>query len=119
MARSLPLSARYVPALVLLAGLAMPLSPGAAMAADDGTCVGRGEYKAIKSGMTIDKLGEALHGQTPFADEEAKGKQRTRWYAACDIWQPDKDVAVRYHQPVVGRRTVTKKSLRIYVAPTP
>jgi hypothetical protein len=106
-----------VPALVLLAGLVTPLVPGSALAADDDTCVRRAEYKAIKSGMSIDKLGQVLHGQTAFADVAGKGKQRIRWYAACDEWQPDKDVAVRYHQPVVGRRTVTKKSLKVYVAP--
>jgi len=115
-----------LPALALLAGLAMPLAPVFAQAAGqpgtgnragDDTCVGRGEYKAINRGMTIEKLAATLNSQTPFADVEGKGKQRLRWYAACDDWQPQKDVAVRYHQPVVGRRTVTKKSLAVY-APT-
>ena len=68
--------------------------------------------------MTIEKLGKILHGQMPFADTDGKGKQRIRWYVACEEWQPDKDVAVRYHQPVVGRRTVTKKALAVYVALT-
>jgi hypothetical protein len=85
-------------------------------AADDGTCVGKGEYKRIRGGMSIEKLTHVLHGQTPFADTEGKGKQHVRWYVACDAWQPDKDVRVRYHQPVVGRRTVTGKKLAVYVA---
>ena len=81
----------------------LPTTP--AQAADDGTCVGKGEYSRIKTGMTIDKLGKVLHGQLPFADTDGKGKQRYRWYVACEEdWQPDLDVSVRYHQPVVGRR---------------
>jgi hypothetical protein len=128
MARTQPPMGTLWPALALLAGLLMPFAPvnaeapghpGVGDTAGDDTCVGKGEYKAIKRGMTIEKLAQALDGQTPFADVEAKGKQRVRWYAACDDWQPEKDVAVRYHQPVVGRRTVTKKSLAVYVAPTP
>jgi hypothetical protein len=67
--------------------------------------------------MTIQKLGQVLQGQIPFAETEGKGKTRFRWYAACDAWQPDLDVLVRYHQPVVGRRTVSKKSLDVFVAP--
>ena len=90
--------------------------PGADAA--DNTCVGQGEYKRIHGGMTIQKLVEVLDGQTPFAESAgANNKQRIRWYAACEDWQPDKDVVVRYHQPVVGRRTVTKKGLDVYVAP--
>ena len=54
-----------------------------------------------------------LHGQLPFADTDGKGKQRYRWYVACEDWQPDLDVSVRYHQPVVGRRTVNKKALDV------
>ena len=65
--------------------------------------------------MTIDKLGKVLHGQLPFADTDGKGKLRFRWYVACEDWQPDLDVSVRYHQPVVGRRTVNKKALDVYV----
>jgi hypothetical protein len=117
---SSPHTRRAAPALAALA-LAACLLPGvvwsAAGAADDGTCVGKGEYRRIKGGMSIQKLGEVLHGQTPFAESTSNGKHRTRWYAACDAWQPEKDVSVRYHQPVVGRRTVTKKSLGVYVAP--
>jgi hypothetical protein len=101
-------------ALTVLACL-LPATP--AQAADDGTCVGKGEYHRIRAGMTIEKLGKVLHGQLPFADTEGKGKQRYRWYAACEDWQPDLDVVVRYHQPVVGRRTVNKKALAVYVAP--
>jgi hypothetical protein len=103
--------------LAALAVLACLLPTTPAQAADDGTCVGKGEYRRIKAGMTIEKLGKVLHGQLPFADTEGKGKQRYRWYAACEDWQPDLDVAVRYHQPVVGRRTVNKKALAVYVAP--
>ena len=109
-----PLTVRAsLPALALLAGLLCPTP--AALAADDGTCVGKGEYSAIKSGMSIEKLTDVLHGQKPFAETAGKGKQRYKWYVACDAWQPDEDVAVRYHQPVVGRRTVIKKSLDVYV----
>jgi hypothetical protein len=113
-------TSRTLPAALVLAGLLCPgsgLAP--AVAADDGTCVGQGEYKSITSGMSISKLQQAVHGQAPFADTAGKGRQRYRWYVACDAWQPDLDVAVRYRQPVVGRRTVTKKSLAVYVAPTP
>ena len=102
-------------ALAALAVVACLLPPAAQ--AVDGTCVGKGEYREIKAGMSIEKLGKVLHGQTPFADTEGKGKHRFRWYAACDAWEPDLDVVVRYHQPVVGRRTVTKKSLGAFVAP--
>jgi hypothetical protein len=101
--------------LALVACLVPGLVSGA-VAADDGTCVGKGEFKRIHGGMTIEKLGKVLHDQTPFADIEGKGKKRIRWYVACEAWQPDKDVAVSYHQPVVGRRTVTKKALDVYVA---
>ena len=104
-------------ALALVAGVIPGLVATPATAADDGTCVGKGEYKAIHGGMGIQKLGTILHGQTPFAEAAGKGKQRIRWYVACDEWKPDLDVAVTYHQPVVGRRTVTKKSLTVYVAP--
>lgn len=107
-----------LPAALLLAGLLCPAAGAApAMAADDGTCVGSGEYKNITAGMSIAKLQQAVHGQTPFAETDGKGKQRYRWYTACDAWQPDLDVAVRYLQPVVGRRTVIRKSLAVYVAP--
>jgi hypothetical protein len=99
-------------ALVMLASL---LTATSARAADDGTCVGKGEYGRIKAGMTIEKLGKVLHGQVPFADVEGRGKQRYRWYVACEDWKPDLDVSVRYHQPVVGRRTVVKKALDVYV----
>jgi hypothetical protein len=106
-----------VSALALLGAavstLVLPLA--GASATDDGTCVGKGEYKAIRHGMTISQLADALHGQAPFADVEGRGKQRVRWYAACDAWQPVKDVMVTYHQPVVGRRTVTKRALKVYV----
>ena len=106
----------WLPAAVLLAAL---LSPGLApvAVADDGTCVGEGEYRAIKGGMSIAKLQQTLHGQIPFAETAGSGKQRYRWYVACEAWQPDADVAVRYLKPVVGRRTVTKKSLDVFVAP--
>ena len=118
MPRSRPLnraSAATLAALALVACLVPGLVSGAAVAADDGTCVGKGEFKRIHGGMTIEKLGKILHDQTPFADTEGKGKKRIRWYVACEEWQPDKDVAVSYHQPVVGRRTVTKKALDVYV----
>jgi hypothetical protein len=118
MRRSRPSTRPAAPALAALA-LVTSLGPGlvssAAQAAADGTCVGRGEYKHIHGGMTIQRLGEVLHGQTPFADTAGKGNKRTRWYVACEEWEPDLDVAVRYHQPVVGRRTVTKKALDVYV----
>ena len=104
--------AATVAALVVLACL-LPATP-AAQATEDGTCVGKGEYSRIKAGMTIEKLAKVLHGQLPFADAEGKGKQRYRWYVACEDWQPDLDVSVRYHQPVVGRRTVSKKALAVY-----
>jgi hypothetical protein len=99
-------------ALVVLASL---LTTTPAQAAGDGTCVAKGEYNRIKAGMTIEKLGKVLHGQLPFAETDGKGKQRYRWYVACEDWQPDLDVSVRYHQPVVGRRTVNKKQLDVYV----
>ena len=114
MARTPHTTRASLPAVVLLAGLLCPVST--AVAADDGTCVGSGEYKSIKAGMSIEKLTDVLHGQKPFAESMGQGKQRIRWYVACDAWQPDEDVAVRYHQPIVGRRTVTKKSLKVYVA---
>ena len=66
--------------------------------------------------MTIQKLGKVLDDQVPFAETEGKGKKGYRWYVACEAWQPDLDVSVRYHQPVVGRRTVSKKALDVYVA---
>jgi hypothetical protein len=103
--------------LALLACLLPGLVSGAAEAADDGTCVGKGEFKKIHGGIGIQKLVTILHGQTAFADTAGKGNKRVRWYVACDDWQPDKDVAVTYHEPVVGRRTVTKKKLVAYVAP--
>ncbi|MEO6512998.1 MAG: hypothetical protein ABIO16_18515 [Nocardioides sp.] len=108
-----------LPAAAMLAGLLGPavvLVP-AAVAADDGTCVSQHEFGQISSGMSMTKLQKAVHGQTPFADTTGRGKQRYRWYVACEDWKPDLDVAVRYHQPVVGRRTVTKKSLETFVAP--
>ena len=105
-------------AVGLLTGLLCPLafSTGPAVAADDETCVGQGEYKKIAAGMSITQLQNALHGQTPFAETTGKGQQRYRWYVACDAWQPDRDVVVRFHEPVVGRRTVTRKGLDVYVA---
>jgi hypothetical protein len=117
-------TSRTWPAALLLAGLLCPVAGpvsglAPAGAADDGTCVGSGEYKTIAAGMSIAKLQKAVHDQAPFAETAGKGKQRYRWYTACDAWQPDLDVAVRYHQPVVGRRTVTKKALAVYVAPAP
>ena len=105
----------WLPAAALLAGL-LCVAPPPAIAADDGTCVGQGEYKNIESGMSISKLQQAVHGQIPFAETTGKGKQHDRWYVACDAWQPDRDVVVRFHEPVVGRRTVTKKRLDVYVA---
>jgi hypothetical protein len=109
----------FLPAASLLAVvLCLPvLAPSVSVASDDGSCVGSGEYKAIKVGMTIEKLGKVLHGQTPFATIDGRGKTRYRWYFACEAWEPDRDVVVRYHQPVVGRRTVSKKALDVYVAP--
>ena len=115
---SRPRSRATAPALTALALVAC-LLPGlvsGSAAAADGTCVGKGEYKLIHGGMGIQKLTAVLHGQTPFADMAVKGMKRVRWYVACDAWQPDKDVAVTYHEPVVGRRTVTKKKLAVYVA---
>jgi hypothetical protein len=106
--------ARSAPALLLLAVLA---TPATGHAADDPTCVGPREYKAITSGMSIAQLQKAVHGQVPFAETDGHGKQHYRWYAACDAWRPDDDVAVRYLKPVVGRRTVTKKQLAVYPAP--
>ena len=103
-------------ALVLAVSLVPGLVTGSAQAGDDGTCVGKGEYQKIHGGITIQKLVSILDGQTPFADTSLKGAKRIRWYVACEEWEPDKDVAVRYHEPVVGRRTVTKKSLDVYVA---
>ena len=109
---------RWSPALLLLAALATPvLPPAAASAADDPTCVGAGEYRAIKSGMSIAQLQQAVHGQVPFAETAGHGKQRYRWYTACDAWRTDGDVAVRYLKPVVGRRTVTKKQVAVFEAP--
>jgi hypothetical protein len=101
-------------ALALVAGLVPGLVMGAAQAAED-SCVGKGEYKRIHGGMTIQKLASVLDGQTPFAEVAGRGKKRIRWYAACEEWQPEKDVAVSYRQPVVGRRTVTNKALAVYV----
>ncbi len=105
-------------AATLLAGLLCPVawSVGPAGATDDPTCVGKGEYNKVKSGMSITKLQKTFHGQAPFAQTTGKGKQRFRWYVACEAWQPDLDVVVRFHEPVVGRRTVTKKRLDVYVA---
>ena len=101
-------------AALLCAGWSVTGSAGPAVAADDGTCVGLGEYKDIKAGMNITKLQQAVHGQVPFAEAAGRGKVRFRWYAACDAWQPDLDVVVRILQPVVGRRTVTRKSVDTY-----
>jgi hypothetical protein len=113
---------RQSPALVALA-LVVALLPGltaGAARADDPTCVGRAEYRQIHGGMTFQKLTQLLDGQTPLADREINSRLRVRWYAACDGWQPVKDVAVRYHKPVVGRRTVAGKKLGIYQEePTP
>ena len=115
-----PSSRPRAAALVLAAaGLTVSLVPGlvtgSARAADD-TYVGKGEYKSIHGGIGIQKLSKILGGQLPFADTAGKGKKKVRWYLACEEWQPDKDVAVTYRQPVVGRRTVTKKALDVYVA---
>ena len=57
--------------------------------------------------MTIEKLGKVLHGQVPFADTDGKGKQRYRWYAACDAWQPDSTSPCGTTSPswAVGRST--------------
>ncbi len=116
---------RTLPAVVALA-LSASLGPGlvsAVASADDATCVGRAEFKRIKSGMGLQKLGELLDGQAPLADLEASPRMRVRWYAACDGWQPVKDVRVRYHKPLVGRRTVAGKNLGVYepetAAPAP
>jgi hypothetical protein len=114
MPRSRTLTRAAAPALALVACLLPALVVGVAQAADDGTCVGRGEFKAIHGGMGIAKLGTVLHGQKPFAETTAKGNKHVRWYVACEEWQPDQDVAVTYRQPVVGRRTVTKKALDVY-----
>ena len=103
-------------ALVLLASLVPGLMSVSAQA-DDPSCVGRAEYRQIKGGMSIPKLTALLDGQVPFADLEAQKTQRVRWYAACDTWQPVRDVKIRYRQPVVGRRTVTGKKLAVYVPP--
>jgi hypothetical protein len=118
MARSAIHRASLPAASLLAIALCLPvLAPSVTVASDDGTCVGSGEYKAIKLGMSIDKLGKVLHGQTPFATTDGRGKTRYRWYFACEAWQPDQEVVVRYHQPVVGRRTVSRKALDVYVAP--
>ena len=77
-------------------------------------CVSKAEFELIHSGMTIQKLGNVLDGQVPFATADGKGNQHFRWYVACEAWQPDRDVKVRYHQAAVGRRTVTKKALAVY-----
>jgi hypothetical protein len=120
MARTRILRPRTVlPAAAVLVGLLCPatvLVP-AAVAADDGTCVSEHEFGKISAGMSMAKLQKTVHGQVPFAETTGHGKQRYRWYVACDDWQADLDVAVRYRQPVVGRRTVTKKSLATYVSP--
>ena len=112
--RARALAATLLAALLCL-GWSVTGSVDPAVAADDGTCVGQGEYKKIASGMNITKLQQVVHDQAPFAETMGKGKKRYRWYAACDAWQPDLDVVVRVHQPVVGRRTVTKKALDAYV----
>jgi hypothetical protein len=109
---ALPSLASLALAATLVTGLGT-----VAHAANDDTCVGKGEFGRIKPGMSIDKLGMVLHGQAPFAQTTGMGRQRYRWYVACEAWEPDMDVAVRYHQPIVGRRTVTKKRLDVY-APT-
>jgi hypothetical protein len=112
-------SRTLLPAAAALVGMLCPagaLVP-AAVAADDGTCVGKHEFTTIAAGMSMAKLQKALHGQVPFAETAGRGKQRYRWYVACENWQPDLDVAVRFRQPIVGRRTVTKKSLAVFVAP--
>jgi hypothetical protein len=115
-----PVAARtatsVLPAAALVVGLLCPVLVPAPAQADDGSCVGSGEYAKIKRGMSMAKLQKTLHGQVPFAETEGHGPQRYRWYVACDDWQPDLDVAVRFHQPVVGRRTVTKKALESFVA---
>jgi hypothetical protein len=100
--------------LVVMSALLVTL-PGAPAGAAD-ACVSGGEYAKIHSGMTIQKLAKILDGQTPLVDQAAQGKQAVRWYAACDGWDPVNDVVVRYHQQVVGRRTVIGKKLDVYVA---
>jgi len=97
----------------LIVASALVLLPPASSAAA-ATCVSQAEYKAIHSGMTIQKLGKVLDDQVPFAVKEGKGNKAFRWYDACPAWQPDLDVVVRYHQAPVGRRTVTKKALDVY-----
>jgi hypothetical protein len=93
----------------------VPASPGVAAA----PCVGEAEYNLIHAGMTIQKLGKVLDDQVPFATSDGRGNQHYRWYDACEAWQPDRDVVVRYHQAAVGRRTVTRKALKVYVPVTP
>ena len=93
----------------------LPAMP--AQAADDGTCVGKGEYSRIKNGMTIDKLGKgAATANAPSPTPTARASSATVGNVACEDWQPDLDVSVRYHQPVVGLTHVTKKALDVYVA---
>ena len=117
MSRSAPARRQAWAVVALTAGLLVTVPQGPAAQGADDTCVGKGEYGAIANGMSIQQLTKAVHGQVPFAETAGKGKQRYRWYVACDAWQPDLDVYVRYHLPVVGRRTVSKKGLDVYVAP--
>jgi len=66
--------------------------------------------------LSVPRVFEKIYNSSEQkAETEGKGKQRYRWYVACEEWKPDLDVSVRYHQPVVGRRTVNKKALDIYV----
>ncbi len=111
---------RVVLVLVTLVVAAVPgLVPTAVQAADDPACVGKQEYRRIKGGISLQKLTSLLDGQAPIADLQSGKRHRVRWYAACDGWQPVKDVRVRYHRPVVGRRTVAGKRLAVYEpAPT-
>ncbi len=97
--------------IVASALVLVPSAPSGAAA----PCVSKAEFDRIHSGMTIQKLGVVLDGQTPFATTDGKGNQHYRWYDACDGWEPDRDVKVRYPQAAVGRRAVTKKALAVYV----
>jgi hypothetical protein len=97
----------------LIVASAVVLVPATSSGADT-PCVSKAEYELIRPGMTIQKLAKVLDDQPPFATIDGKGKQHYRWYDACQEWQPERDVLVRYHQAPVGRRTVTKKALEVF-----
>ena len=97
----------------LIVASALVLVPSAPSGAAT-PCVSKAEFELIHAGMTIQKLGNILGDQVPFATADGTGNQHFRWYNACGAWEPDRDVKVRYHQAVVGRRTVTKKALAVY-----